>query len=262
MKPFWSFKASATDETLGELTLYGEIASSSWYGDEVTPKQFKKDLDALGAIKNLKIYINSPGGDAFAGSAIYSMLKRHPAAKTVYIDGLAASAASLIAMAGDKVVMPANAMMMIHRAWTIVLGNANELRKVAEMCDKVDASILTTYVAKTGRSDEDIMALLDAETWMTAQEAVDGGFADEIEAERKIAASLTGRVLNINGQTFDLERYKTLPPIDEHAPTDPEHDPVPPMNDSGGESRPVADAQTKEFNDIRRKILQTYEGGH
>jgi ATP-dependent Clp protease protease subunit len=258
MKPFWSFKAK--DDTTGELTLYGEIASSSWYGDEVTPKQFKKDLDALGDIKSLNIYINSPGGDAFAGQAIHSILKRHPAAKTVYIDGLAASIASVIAMVGDRIVMPKNALLMIHKAWVYVLGNADELRKIAEACDKVDLAILATYMEKTGRSEEEILPMMKDETWFTAEEALDAGFVDVLEEEKKIAASLTGRVLNINGQTFDLERYKTLPPIEESASTEP--DLVHPANDSGGESRPVADTQTKEFNDIRRKILQTYEGGH
>ena len=115
-KKFWSFKA--LDETTGELLLYGEISDISWWGDEVTPKQFKEDLDALGDIDVLNVYINSPGGDVFAGQAIYSMLKRHKAQVKVYIDGLAASIASLVAMAGDKVIMPANAMMMIHNPWT------------------------------------------------------------------------------------------------------------------------------------------------
>ena len=129
---FWNFKAQDGN---GELMLYGEISSATWYGDEITPKQFKDDLDSLGDIENLNIYINSGGGDVFAGQAIYTMLKRHKAFKTVYIDGLAASIASVIAMAGDKIIMPKNAIMMIHNAWTVVAGNKDELRKMADDMD-------------------------------------------------------------------------------------------------------------------------------
>lgn len=196
---FWNFK---NKDGAGELTLYGEIASSTWWGDELTPKQFKDDLDSLGDIKNLNIYINSGGGDVFAGQAIHSMLKRHPANKTVYIDGLAASIASVIAMAGDKIIMPKNAMMMIHNAWTFAAGNKDDLRKMADDMEKIDASIVSTYAEKTGKSDKEITALMDAETWFTADEAVKEGFADELEAEKKIAASIAPEM---------LDRYKNPP---------------------------------------------------
>src|SRR5690606_28973282 len=120
------------------------------------PKQFREDLDRLGDIKELLVYINSPGGDVFAGQAIYSMLKRHPAKVTVYVDGLAASAASIVAMAGDRVIMPRNAMMMIHRPWTIVAGNAETLRRVADDLEKVGESLLAVYETKTGMERERI----------------------------------------------------------------------------------------------------------
>src|SRR5690554_544642 len=130
------------DDKTGELILYGEISDYTWWGDEVTPKQFKEDLDALGDIDILNVYINSPGGDVFAGQAIYSMLKRHKAYVNVFIDGIAASIASLIAMAGDKVIMPANAMMMIHNPWVFATGNANDLRKIADDLDKIRDSMI------------------------------------------------------------------------------------------------------------------------
>jgi len=208
-KKFWNFKQEGT---VGELTLYGDIASSTWWGDEITPKQFKTDLDALGAVDTLNVFINSGGGDVFAGQAIYSMLKRHAANKVVYIDGLAASAASLIAMAGDKIIMPANAMMMVHKAWTIALGNADELRKMADDMDKMDSSIAQAYETKTGKTKEEILAIMEAETWMTAEEAVTDGFADEIEQEKKLAASIDGGFLMLNNQKFDLENYKNFRP--------------------------------------------------
>lgn len=211
MKKTWEFRNKAEDKETGELLLYGEIASIAWYEDEVTPKQFKADLDALGNIKTLNVYINSPGGDVFASQAIYTMLKRHSATKNIYVDGIAASGASLIAMAGDKVYMPANAMMMIHNASTIVWGFAADLRKVADELDKIQAAMVPVYAMKSGQEDKKIIELLDAETWMTAQEAKDYGFADEIEEEKQIAASINGRILTVNGQQFDLKSFKNAP---------------------------------------------------
>ena len=210
-KKFWQFKAKNDDESVGELLLYGEIADSSWWGDEVTPKQFKADLDALGDISTLNIYINSPGGDVFAGQAIYSMLKRHKAAKCVYIDGLAASMASVVAMVGDTVIMPSNAMLMIHNPWTIALGNANDFREMADVLDKIRESSIAVYQEKTGMEPDDIIPLLDAETWMTAQDAKDLGFIDEIESAKKVAASICNDTLNFNGVSFNLSKFKALP---------------------------------------------------
>ena len=197
---FWSFKAKK-DKT-GELTLYGDISSTSWWGDEVTPKQFKTELDALGEIDQLDIFINSGGGDVFAGQAIHSILKRNKASKTVYVDGLAASIASVIAMAGDKVIIPKNAMMMIHNPYTWTAGNSEELRKMADDLDKIRESIVNTYEDKTGLAREKIIELMDVETWMTADEAKDYGFADEISDEKEIAASIGG---------FFMSKYLKIP---------------------------------------------------
>lgn len=160
MNKFWKFQASSDGH--GELFLYGDISDVTWYGDEVTPRTFKDDLDSLGKIANLDIYINSGGGDVFAGQAIYSMLVRYPAEKTVYVDGLAASIASVIAMAGDKIVMPANSMMMIHNAWTIASGNKDQLRDVADALDKIDQVIGEVYQKRTGKTAEEITELMDA----------------------------------------------------------------------------------------------------
>lgn len=250
---FWSFKTKSTDT--GELMLYGEISEYSWFGDEVTPKQFKQDLDALGDIKNLNIYVNSPGGDVFASQAIYSTLKRHTAYKTVYIDGLAASGASIIAMVGDKIIMPANAMMMIHNSWTYAAGNKERLREIADTMEQIDKTLVGVYSSRTGMSDEDITALLDAETWLTAEEAVTKGFADEVEKEKKVAASLMGGILMLNSLQIDLERYKNKPEIEEYTPKQP---------DNGDESQPAADkalqAQQIAFQHTQNKLLKIYGG--
>ncbi|WP_147565138.1 head maturation protease, ClpP-related [Clostridium tyrobutyricum] len=208
-KKFWKFNAKENSDE-GELLLYGDISDSTWWGDEITPKNFKEELDSLGDIKTLNVYINSGGGDVFAGQAIYSMLKRDDATVNVYIDGLAASIASIIAMAGDNVKMPKNAMLMVHNPWSFGMGNANDFRKLADDLDKVRESMISVYEDKTGMEKESIVELLDAETWMTAEEALEFGFADEIEEEKQVAASLNNRIFAINGLKVDITKYKNL----------------------------------------------------
>lgn len=209
-KKFWNFKN--VSESAGELLIYGPIASESWWGDEVTPKQFKEDLDKLGDVSELNIYINSGGGDVFAGQAIHSILKRHNAKKTVYVDGLAASIASVVAMAGDTIVMPKNAMMMIHKAWTMAVGNANDFRKLADDMEKIEETIIAAYESRDlTLSRDEIVKLMDAETWLTADEALEYGFIDEVEEEKKVAASIDGGFLVMNGTKMDLSNYKNKP---------------------------------------------------
>ena len=201
-KKFWNFKA--LDKNTGELTLYGEISEYSWWGDEITPKQFKEDLDALGDIDTLNVYINSPGGDVFAGQTIHSILKRHKATVNIYVDGLAASIASIVAMSGDTITMPKNTMMMIHNPWTWMAGSANEFRKMADDLDKIRESMISAYLDKAeDKLDRDkLVELLDAETWLTADECLEYGFADEIEETKQVAACLDKEILG---------RYKNTP---------------------------------------------------
>ena len=216
---FWEMKNSS--EGVGELTMYGEISNESWWGDEVTPKEFKADLDALGDINTLNVYINSPGGDVFAGQAIHSMLKRHSASVNVYIDGLAASIASVIAMAGDKVIMPKNAMIMIHKPWSWAVGNSNEFRKLADDLDKIEGSIIDAYEAKANIERNEIVSLVDAETWLSAEECVNKGFADELEETKAIAACVDSALLD--KYTNAPERLGDLiKPEGEPSPSPPE----------------------------------------
>lgn len=173
---FCEFKNS-TDDKNAELYFFGDIVSdewSRWTNDDQCPSNVKKLIDEIGD-SDVDIHINSAGGDVFAGVAIYNMLKRCSGTKTVYVDGLAASIASVIAMAGDNIIIPENAFMMIHNAWTIGMGNANELKKLADTLEKIDAGILSTYKANAVDevSEKQLKKMMDNETWIRGSEASD-----------------------------------------------------------------------------------------
>lgn len=207
---FWSFRAAS--EGIAELYLYGIIESGTWWGDEITPQTFKRELDELGDISTLNVFINSDGGDVFAGQAIHLMLKRHKAHVNVYVDGIAASIATVIAMAGDTVYMASNSLMMIHSPWTgPVWGNAKQLRKIADDLDAAREGMLAAYQEKTGIDRDELIELLEAETWFSAEKAIQLGFADEIEQKKQIAACFTNGQLRINGLVMDLDRFQKLP---------------------------------------------------
>ena len=190
---FWNF---VKNEDRGELWLYGEISSESWWGDEVTPQTFTDDLKALGDVKSLDMYIFSPGGDVFAGMAIYSILNRFEGQITAHIDGLAASIATVVAMAADKIIIPENASFMIHNAWTMFVGNKKDLTEMLAQLEAIDNQITDIYTARTGKDRDEIVALMDAETWMSGAEAVQNGFADELIENKKIAAKVSLALLD------------------------------------------------------------------
>lgn len=160
------------------LFLNGTIAEDSWFDDDVTPQMFKEELmDGSG---NITVWINSPGGDCVAAAQIYNMLREYEGTVTVKIDGIAASAASVIAMAGDKVLMSPVSMMMIHNPMTIAFGDSGEMQKAIDMLSSVKDSIINAYEIKTGLSRVKLAHLMDSETWMDANKAIELGFADEI----------------------------------------------------------------------------------
>lgn len=165
----------ALSASIGELRIEGEIGA--W---GITAKQFAKDLKALGDVSQINMYVNSPGGEVFEGIAIYNMLKHHPARIDGTVGALAASMGSVILMAANTVNIPENAAIMIHKPWGIQGGDAEDMRRYAELLDQVEGSLVQAYVAKTGKTAEEIHALLDAETWMFGSEAVEAGFADKI----------------------------------------------------------------------------------
>lgn len=176
-KKFWNFKEP---EDLEERILYlnGTIAEESWFEDDVTPEMFREELFA--SDRDIVVWINSPGGDVIAGAQIYNMLLEYPEHVTVKIDGIAASAASVIAMAGDTIYMSPVSMMMIHNPMTVAIGDHVEMEKAKEMLASFKESIINAYEKKTGLSRQRLSELMDAETWMDVGKAMELGFCDSV----------------------------------------------------------------------------------
>ena len=189
MNKFWNWKNrkvrnDAEEETTERiLELRGTIAEESWYADDVTPKMFKDEL--LSGSGDITVYICSPGGDCVAAAQIYNMLSEYPGKVTVKIDAIAASAASVIAMAGDTVLMSPTGILMIHNPATIAFGDHNEMQKAIDMLAEVKESIINAYQLKTGLSRAKLSKLMEAETWMNANKAIELGFADGIFGKKQ-----------------------------------------------------------------------------
>ena len=177
MNKFWNWvRNEETGET--ELLFNGPIAEETWFGDEVTPALFRDELANISG--NLTIWLNSPGGDVFAASQIFTMLKNHKGKVTVKIDGIAASAASVVAMAGDETLIAPTAMMMIHDPSTVAMGNRADMEKAIALLDEVKESIINAYETKSHLSRNKIAKMMSDETWLNAKKAKDMGFADGI----------------------------------------------------------------------------------
>ena len=218
MNKFWDFRPimdEAGNETAErELVMNGPISDESWWGDEITPAAFREELNAGSG--PITVWINSPGGDVFAASEIYTMLKEYPGKVTVKIDALAASAASVIAMAGDIVAMAPTAMMMIHNPATIAFGDAKEMAQTIEILNEIKESIINAYELKTGLSRAKISRLMDEETWMNARKAKEEGFADEImysgDPENSISVAVNmAAVRDMERKVVAMIRDKTQP---------------------------------------------------
>ena len=202
MKSWYTIRARTSGS---EVLIYDEIGA---YG--VTAKGFLAELGALPDDAAIDLRLNSPGGSVFDAVAIYNALKRHAGNVTVWIDGIAASAASYIAMAGDTVVMPENAFLMIHDPSGLVMGTAEDMRSTAEALDKGKGSLIQGYAAKSGKADDEIATLMAAETWLDAKDALDLGFIDRIVEPVKLAAS------------FDVARFRNAPPEVVEAASEPD----------------------------------------
>ncbi|GAB1062037.1 ClpP-like prohead protease/major capsid protein fusion protein [Shewanella algae] len=251
-KSWYSLKASANGEA--ELMIYDEIG-----GWGITAKQFARDLKDLGKITQLIARIHSPGGDVFEGMAIYNILKNYPAHKVAHIDGLAASMASVIAMAFDEVVMPENAMMMVHKPWGGTMGDADDMRKYADLLDKVEGNLVGAYRDKTGMTDEQLHALLAEETWLTGREAVEKGFADTLTEPLAMAASL---------QSNRMKDYANMPKAlqillaPQANSANPQNVPTPaPVNQPAPSPAPSAQPTQEQINAAAAELNRTRVDG-
>ena len=212
-KRFWDFRAAADENAAPELILYGDIASETWWGDEVTPLQFTEELNALGNVPEIVVRINSGGGDVFAANAIYTRLKDNAAKITVKIDGWAASAATIVAMAGDVIEIPGNGVFMVHDPAIGLLGYFNEadLAKASEELKVIKQSIINGYALKTGKAAEEIAAIMAAETWFDGKQAVDAGFCDRLMFEEADTTVENAAKVIVNSVSMNLEQFPNMP---------------------------------------------------
>ena len=234
MNSWYTIRAQAAG---AEVVIYDEIGA---YG--VSAKGFLAELGALPDGTPLALRLNSPGGSVFDAVAIYNAIKRHSGTVTVWIDGIAASAASYIAMAGDEVVMPENAFLRIHDPAGVVMGTAIDMRAMAEALDKIKGSLLQGYAGKSGRPQEEIAPLMAAETWLDAKDALDLGFADRIAEPSRIAAR------------FDVGRFRNAPPaliedVVEAAEDEPSVSEAAAVSDEDDESATDQEAESAEGED-------------
>ena len=204
---FWNVMKN-DEEKSAELILYGSIGSDE-YWDDISDKAFKQDIENLGDVENITLHINSPGGSVFSAVAIANTLKNHKAKITANIDGLAASAATIITSACDTVKMPKNALFMVHNPITFAYGNNQDMQKTLEMLNKVKNSIIETYLNKAKTDKETLSELMDNETWMSAEEAKEYGFVDEILNE-SVEKEVIENKLIINNMAFDISRFKNF----------------------------------------------------
>jgi len=204
---FWNVMKN-DEEKSAELILYGSIGSDE-YWDDISDKAFKQDIENLGDVENITLHINSPGGSVFSAVAIANTLKNHKAKITANIDGLAASAATIITSACDIVRMPKNALFMVHNPITFAYGSNQDMQKTLEMLNKIKNSIIETYLNKTKTDKETLSELMDNETWMSAEEAKEYGFIDEI-VDEEVGKEFVENKLIINNMAFDISKFKNF----------------------------------------------------
>jgi ATP-dependent Clp protease, protease subunit len=201
MHKWYSIESKAGSKS-AKINIHEQIGKSFWSEGGVGARQFVKDLDALN-VDEIQLHINSPGGNVFEGNTIYNALRQHPAKIVVTVDGIAASIASVIAMAGDRVIMPDNAMMMIHDPFDLVVGNSSAMRKRADALDKIKTSIVSAYMTRATEDQSSIEQMMTDETWLTADEAVQIGFADEV---------MTGNTEGAQNCAFDMmSQFRNVP---------------------------------------------------
>jgi ATP-dependent Clp protease protease subunit len=217
------FSAAKKNDSELELLIYDSIGQSFW-GGGVTPEAVKQKLNEAGDVSKITLRINSPGGSVFDGSAIYALLTQHKAEKEVFIDGIAASAAFTIAMAGDKIHIAETAMMMCHNAWGFCEGFAPDMNAMAELLTKISHTVRDVYVKRCGMTTDEVQKLMDAETFMSAAEAVENGFADDV-IKRPDSEDAEAKALMNSWDLAKLKTKKQDPAIAAAAPANATEDP-------------------------------------
>ena len=207
-KIFWNIEKKE-EEKEAIITLYGTIGSNEC-SDDVVDKHIRNTLNSLKDYEKIKLYVNSPGGSVMAATSIYNALKNHKAFIEVYVDGIAASAATIITCAGDKVYMPNNTMFMVHNPMTVASGSSKDFNKTADVLDKVKDTILNTYVSKTGQEKEILSQLMDDESWLSAEDALEYGFIDEILVQNASIENMGDRLI-VNSIVMDISSFKNNP---------------------------------------------------
>ena len=251
MRPIaYAIKAEDDGES-AEIRIYDDIGPDM-FGEGLTASRFASDLAGLGGVSQLNVRINSQGGDVFDANAIYNELVRHPAKVTVDIDGMALSAASVVAMAGDKIRMAKNAVMMIHNPWTVTIGDAEQHRDAGDVLDIVRDTLVEAYRAQTGKTKASIKKMLDSETWLNADEAKSEGFVDEVITRPAVAAAFDPSVCRKLPPAWAVERMAAV--VDVHGFV-----PVP----AGAPTWPIkrtAPASPHRWLDARRRLAKQTDG--
>lgn len=243
-----NFLTAVSNDSEGEIWVYGDITSDKWSDDDVTPTSIRDALDSMGPVGTLNLRINSYGGSVYAGNAIINIIdsfrKKNKVTVNAYIEGIAASMGSGIPMVADKIYMAENAMMMLHKPFTIVMGNSNDLQQQIEILQKVEDTLVKNYMRHFKGTEDELRDMLADETWLTADEALEYGLCDEVVEAVEVAASAKGLV--INGKEFrqDVDKIaaKFIPgtPI---AKVDPPAPPAEPQN------KPKGVSNVFEYND-------------
>lgn len=246
------YYALETNGSEANITIYGDITSWPWLEGDVSAANLSQKLEALGDVSRINVFINSYGGEVAEGVAIYNALKRHKAKVVTYCDGFACSIASVIFMAGDERIMNEASVLMVHNAWTGARGNAAELRKAADDLDKINQLAITAYMAHFKGSEEELQTIMDAESWVLPEEAVEHGFATSIDKTESDKASQNARA-NFAQMVLKARAAQATepePPVDPAPPAEPvaEPEPEPPAEP---DTEPEPEPEPQENNAVQ-----------
>lgn len=257
------YYALETKGSEANITIYGDITSFPWLEGDVSSANLSNKLAALGDVSRINVFINSYGGEVAEGAAIYNALKRHPAKVVTYCDGFACSIASVIFMAGDERIMNEASLLMVHNAWQCAAGNAAQLRKAADDLDKVNQIALTAYKEHFKGSEDELQALLDAESWILPSEAVEHGFATSIvkpdsdKASQSARASFASMVLKARAVQEGTPVPEPATPPEPEADPAPEPDPAPAVDpEPPAEPTPATDPVAEPHEDNAVQMLE------